>query len=153
MKVRSLGNYVPALRAGYGQAITVQLGRSGTLAASSSNELAAYRVPSSIVPDRTGAAARITHWFVHLASTGGTSGNTVVRLVRNGDTTNGILATATIAFNATSKFVEVDLRGLNGLGLMLQPGDRIGVYVTTIPGTASADLSTYVTMVISDIRG
>lgn len=142
---RSRANYEVLGRSGYGTPVLIPLQQAGTLAAGASTELDSYRVSPALQPDRKGVVLRLASWFVHLASTGGTSGSTIAKLVKNGDTTNGVLATATIAYNAAAKFVEVDLRDGAGSGVPLVAGDRIGLYVTAIPGTASTDISTEVT--------
>jgi hypothetical protein len=131
----------PAALAGFGFPLVVTLLRAGTLAAGASTELDAFSVPLSWSKNRKGAAFTLTELFVFLGNKGGASGQTTVKLIKNGDTTNGVLATVNIAYNATNPYAAVDLRDRFGDGMALKPGDRIGLYVTAVPGTASADVS------------
>lgn len=136
--------YDPAALAGAGFPISLRLARAGTLAAGASTELDAFRVPDSWAKNSKGAHLTLTELFVFLGDKGAVSGQTTVKIVKNGDTTNGVLATVNIVYNAANPYATVNLRDARGTGIHLSPGDRIGLYVTAVPGTASKDVSALV---------
>ena len=130
----------PSAYAGQGFPVNFSMHRAGTLAAASTTELASFIVPLSYEPDRTGTVIRLTDVSLSFGTAGSTSGNTTVNIVKNGDTTNGILGTITIASSVTKKYFQIDLRDVYGKGLPLVSGDRVGVYVSAVTGTAPSDM-------------
>jgi hypothetical protein len=139
----------PAIQAGIGFPAFVTLSVMGTLAVA--NNLDSLQVPLCIPGDGKGALLRIAEVQYVLQSLGGTSGSTAVRLVKNGDTTNGVLDSTSIAYNATQNYVQKDLRDSSGKGITLQAGDSVRVDVTAIPGTASANLKIRLVLEVMDI--
>ena len=141
---RGRRTYDSAIRSGFGFAMSVLLARAGTLAASGSAILDIFQVPAHWGTDKDGAAFVLGELFLFLGSKGSTSGSTTVKVIKNGDVTNGIIGTLTIAYNATDAFLKLDLRDALGnapLLAKLAPGDQIGLLITAVPGTASANCS------------
>jgi hypothetical protein len=112
-------------------------------------------------------ACKIVAVQASVRSTGGTSGNTTVdvkRQPKGGAFATVLAAALSIPFNAAagSKWAASwgstpqDGKGIAGAagepnGLQCQPGDVLRTDVTAIPGTASAGLSVYITIVNTQV--
>ncbi|HEX7285696.1 MAG TPA: hypothetical protein VF532_05905 [Candidatus Angelobacter sp.] len=133
----------------------IHLHKAGNQAVAS--DVAAYEFQSH---------GRIVEVETYLGNIGGTSGSTSVDGKLNG--TSIFTTVPSIAFNATTKrrrdsaTVPAGASGGTGssvltpiagepLGVRFHPGDYYRVDVTTIPGTASSDLSVFLHVVLEDV--
>lgn len=134
MPIRRLQHAVPALNYGAGIPFSVHLAYGGTIAAAPTVLLATYVVPSMLDTNGAGEVLRAYEFLVSLANTGTTSGTNTVKLVKNGDTTNGVIATVSIAYNASKPYASVSLRNASGYGMTFKAGDTLSVVVSAVAG-------------------
>lgn len=149
MPRRSWKNINPAILSGIGFPVIVNLSIPGTLGVANTQDI--FNVPLCIPGDKNGIMLRLAEVQYHLGSLGATSGSTAIRIVKNGDTTNGILDSTSIAYNAASNIVQKDVRDVSGAGLPLVSGDNLRLDVTAIPGTASTNLKVRLIFEMMDI--
>jgi hypothetical protein len=134
---RSVRDYMPALRFDAGINHDIELGYGSTITASATTLLDTFIFPSSWETSRNGSVFRAVELQMSLGNTGTTSGTNTIRLIKNGDTTNGIVATASIAYNATVPYLNMSLLDSNGKGITFKAGDTLSLVVSAVAGGGS----------------
>jgi len=131
---RSIRDYMPSLRFDAGINHDIELGYGGTITAAPTTLLDTFIFPSSWETSRNGSVFRAVEFQMSLGNTGSTSGTNTIRLIKNGDTTNGIVGTASIAYNASVPYVSVSLLDSSGRGITFKAGDTLSLVVSAVAG-------------------
>lgn len=133
----TIGDYQPAIRTqGVGHFSNVTLTDRGTDLHATVNDLDRWVVPVCLNPLPDGTACRICDMTVDVANlgVGGTGGSftAALKLVRGGQVST--IGTGSIAYNATTLYVQVDVRDpVSGKGVQLIAGDVIRLDLTAVP--------------------